>query len=129
MVCQVRLCPEHAQQLNFRKNQEALRAQQKAARRQKHRQSGSRDASQGNFEELDANPERGHKRRREDAEPDWSGRMSAQGEPAELEGPGEEEGDAAVGSSEEINVWKGKQPQLEANKEEEFDDYFSGMFP
>lgn len=27
------------------------------------------------------------------------------------------------------SVWRGKLPQAEPNKEEEFDDYFRGMFP
>lgn len=130
---QVRLCPEHAQQLNFRKNQEALRAQQKAAKRQKLRRSGDADSSRGNFDEPSAAPlgaVSGQKRRRDsNAEPARAGGESAQGEVASMEDPGGgKEGGAAEGGAEEVNVWKGKQPQLEASKDEEFDEYFNGMF-
>jgi hypothetical protein len=41
-------------------------------------------------------------------------------------------GGDAVGSGkgieEEVNVWKGKQPQLETTRDEEFDQYLSDMF-
>ena len=32
------------------------------------------------------------------------------------------------GQKEEVNVWKGKPAALEASRDEEFDEYFSGMF-
>lgn len=45
-------------------------------------------------------------------------------------------GDAAEGAeakkaeeqAQEVNVWKQKQPQLEASRDEEFDQYLSAMF-
>ncbi len=116
------MCPEHAQQLNYRKNQEVLRAQEKAAKKHKRR-SGSADGSRHASEAAPAEPIIGHKRRRESDEPEPAGNG------ADTEGvQGEEEGDAAGGSSEDVNVWKGKQPQLETSRDEEFDEYFNGMF-
>lgn len=55
LCVKVRVCPEHAQQLNYRKNQEALRAQQKSQKRQERRE----DAADGSA--------RGAKRRRDNA--------------------------------------------------------------
>ncbi|BDA50345.1 Protein FRA10AC1 homolog [Coccomyxa sp. Obi] len=43
-LVKVRVCPEHAQQLNFRKNREALRAQVKAAKKQKHKRGSDPEA-------------------------------------------------------------------------------------
>ena len=40
------------------------------------------------------------------------------------DGAAEPAGEAA----EEVNVWKGKAPALEASRDEEMDEYFSGMF-
>ena len=135
---QVRLCPEHAQQLNFRKNREALEAQAKAARKQKHkrgsdpegvRRSRSIEEPEGTSGEAHIG---GKKRRREgDVEPgsagEVKGRDTKAGEDA-LRQEGEKEESAAEGDGDAVNVWKGKQPQLEASKDEEFDEYFSGMF-
>ena len=46
MWLQVRLCPEHALQLNHRKNQEAMRQQRKALKKEQRRK-GGRDSDGG----------------------------------------------------------------------------------
>lgn len=134
---QVRVCPEHAQQLNFRKNREALKAQVKAAKKQKHKR-GSDDAegSRRSVEDSERVPAEaltgGRKRRREGdvvAElADEVGDTDTQGGKDMLGQQGEKRGNAVESGADAVNVWKGTQPQLEASRDEEFDEYFSGMF-
>ena len=45
-----------------------------------------------------------------------------------MDGESASAGGDAEGQVEEVNVWKGKPAALEASREEEFDEYFSGMF-
>ncbi len=153
---QVRLCPEHALQLNHRKNQEAMRAQRKALRKQERRRGGEDAGSHADEAAAD-----GRKRRRADPqgthapllEPAcltraWPcrlwvnvcasrGHAHLAGDEQEQEEAGQagEEEDSDEGAAkpegeaaEEANIWKGKAPALEASRDEEMDEYFSGMF-
>lgn len=47
---QVRVCPEHALQLNYRKNKEALKAQRKAQKRAERKQQRRQEDSEGDEE-------------------------------------------------------------------------------
>lgn len=128
------MCPEHSQQLNYKKNQEALRRQRKAAKKQ----GDGRDRSVDGHSRTIQVPENtflevasGLKRRRDsETEPDLEGEMREgvrRGKSSERKA-GDADRGKADGAGEDVNVWKGKQPQLKASREEEFDDYFSGMF-
>lgn len=79
----MRLCPEHAQQLNHRKNQETLRAQQelqKKHRRQSQDEDGSdRDAKRKKEEDAEGDVQK-HK---PSHTADVSGQSSAARVPAE----------------------------------------------
>ena len=55
---------------------------------------------------------------------------SGRGEVKEAGGKGgEHEGDPGEGAAENVNVWKGRQPALETSRDDEFEDFFSGLFP
>ena len=41
----------------------------------------------------------------------------------------EDAGAPGEGTAQDTSVWKGRQPALEASRDEEFDEYFTGMFP
>ncbi len=128
------MCPEHAQQLNFRKNREALKAQARAAKKQKHTCGSDAESSRRSAEKPGAMPAgaNGGRRRRRDGivERELGVEEKDKAERGEdVTGQqGEDIGNAVESSETAVNVWKAKQPQLEASKAEEFDEYFSGMF-
>ena len=63
MHSQVRVCPEHALQLNYRKNREALKAQRKAQKRAERKRRRRQEASEGD-EELKSHDESSRRKRR-----------------------------------------------------------------
>eukprot|EP00850_Spirogloea_muscicola_P016696 SM000137S00474 [mRNA] locus=s137:305665:309290:+ [translate_table: standard] len=135
-LVKLRICPKHAYQLNYRKEKERERAQRRERKKLKRKKLKTDD--DGHREEA-----AGVRRATHD---DAGSSASSEGDDGENgDVPGAEGGAADCGDGREVggklppqrggpplsadeSIWLGKPAELEPSRDEEFDEYFKGMF-